>query len=190
MEETSLTPFFVADHPALDLLNTVAKIDGKRVDFLQTDGDVLSWMEKMEWAPANAPKLPKEALLTAARTLREAVRTLVHRRKEGKRSDPSTLNAYLRESVSHSELVWPPSGSPKLEQRREIRTPAQLLAPVAESGAELICSGDFELVRPCANPECVLWFYDRTKSHRRRWCSMAACGNRHKVTAFRQRHDD
>nr|WP_237656265.1 CGNR zinc finger domain-containing protein [Kosakonia sp. MH5] len=26
-----------------------------------------------------------------------------------------------------------------------------------------------------------------SKSHRRRWCSMAACGNRMKVEAFRNR---
>jgi predicted RNA-binding Zn ribbon-like protein len=30
-------------------------------------------------------------------------------------------------------------------------------------------------------------FYDRTKSHKRRWCSMALCGNRHKVAEFRKR---
>ena len=32
-----------------------------------------------------------------------------------------------------------------------------------------------------------LMFYDRTKSHKRRWCSMALCGNRHKVAEFRKR---
>ena len=44
-----------------------------------------------------------------------------------------------------------------------------------------------ELIRECEHPDCVLWFYDRTKSHRRRWCSMALCGNRHKVAEFRKR---
>ncbi|MDX3854896.1 CGNR zinc finger domain-containing protein [Streptomyces sp. AK02-01A] len=35
----------------------------------------------------------------------------------------------------------------------------------------------------------LLWFYDRTKSHRRRWwwCSMETCGNRTKVRARRSR---
>ena len=58
---------------------------------------------------------------------------------------------------------------------------------MAELAAELVVSGDFELIRKCESDECVLWFYDRTKSHRRRWCSMAACGNRHKVAAYRER---
>jgi predicted RNA-binding Zn ribbon-like protein len=72
-------------------------------------------------------------------------------------------------------------------QRFEKATPEQLLMPVALSGAELLASGNFDLVRACESAECVLQFYDRTKSHRRRWCSMATCGNRHKVAAFRAR---
>jgi predicted RNA-binding Zn ribbon-like protein len=36
----------------------------------------------------------------------------------------------------------------------------------------------------------VLWFFDRTKSHRRRWCSMAVCGNRHKAARFRASRRD
>jgi predicted RNA-binding Zn ribbon-like protein len=67
------------------------------------------------------------------------------------------------------------------------RTPEQWLAPVAKAAAELLAGGYFELVRRCEDRDCVLWFYDRTKSHHGRWCSMAICGNRNKVAAFRQR---
>jgi len=35
-----------------------------------------------------------------------------------------------------------------------------------------------------------MWFYDRTKSHRRRWCSMALCGNRAKARAHRERQSN
>ncbi|MNR58262.1 CGNR zinc finger [compost metagenome] len=66
-------------------------------------------------------------------------------------------------------------------------TAEQYLAPLAEMAAQLLVEGDFNLVRECEHPDCVLWFYDRTKSHRRRWCSMALCGNRHKVAEFRKR---
>jgi predicted RNA-binding Zn ribbon-like protein len=31
-------------------------------------------------------------------------------------------------------------------------------------------------------------FYDDSKTQRRRWCSMALCGNRSKVAAFTRRH--
>ncbi|MFI4982934.1 MAG: CGNR zinc finger domain-containing protein, partial [Nevskiales bacterium] len=59
--------------------------------------------------------------------------------------------------------------------------------PVAEAVASLLAQGDFTLVRTCESSDCTLWFHDHTKSHRRRWCSMAQCGNRQKVAAFRAR---
>jgi predicted RNA-binding Zn ribbon-like protein len=62
-----------------------------------------------------------------------------------------------------------------------------LLVPIAEAAADLLCAGNFEYLRKCENPACVLLFYDTTKNHRRRWCSMAACGNRAKVAQFYQR---
>lgn len=189
--EISPEPLVVADHPALDLLNTVANVEGRPFDFFRTDGDVAQWLVRLGVVPeGSAPKVPRHALLEAARALRETVRTLVLRRKEGRKADPSALNAYLRAAEAHPELVWDGPGAPRLERKRELRTPEQWLAPLAESAAELLSAGNFELVRPCGNHECSLWFYDRTKSHRRRWCSMAVCGNRHKVAAFRQRQHE
>jgi len=190
-DEISPEPPVVADHPALDLLNTVAIVEGQPFDFLRTDGDVVRWLKRLSLLPeGSAPKVPRHALLEAARSLRETVRILVIRRKEGKKADPSALNASLRAAEAYPELVWDGPDAPRLQRKREFRTPEQLLAPLAESAAELLSSGDFDLVRPCDNHECILWFYDRTKSHRRRWCSMAACGNRHKVAAFRQRQQE
>lgn len=61
------------------------------------------------------------------------------------------------------------------------------LAPVAEAVADLMANADFDLVRHCEGEACVLWFYDRTKGHRRRWCTPTGCGNRAKVAAFRAR---
>jgi predicted RNA-binding Zn ribbon-like protein len=65
--------------------------------------------------------------------------------------------------------------------------PEQLLVPVAESAATLLSRGDLSLVRRCENPACILFFYDTTRNHGRRWCSMTACGNRAKVAAHYRR---
>jgi len=72
-------------------------------------------------------------------------------------------------------------------QRRSIDQPDQLLAAIAASAAQLLGGDDLSLVKACQNPQCVLFFYDTTKNHARRWCSMAACGNRAKVAAHYQR---
>jgi predicted RNA-binding Zn ribbon-like protein len=63
----------------------------------------------------------------------------------------------------------------------------QLIVPIAEAAADLLCHGDLSLVKKCGNPRCILFFYDTTKNHARRWCSMAGCGNRMKAAAHYRR---
>jgi predicted RNA-binding Zn ribbon-like protein len=72
-------------------------------------------------------------------------------------------------------------------QIRRWTTPDRLLQPIAETISDLICNADFRLVRRCDGDGCILRFYDRTKTHARRWCSMAVCGNRAKAAAHRAR---
>ena len=43
--------------------------------------------------------------------------------------------------------------------------------PSAQAWAHLLVEGDPTLIRQC--PGCTIIFYDSTKAHRRRWCSMA-----------------
>jgi predicted RNA-binding Zn ribbon-like protein len=63
-----------------------------------------------------------------------------------------------------------------------------LLAAIARSAAEIIAEGGSARIRVCSNPSCGLYFYDTSRTRRRRWCSMTRCGNRHKVAAFSRRH--
>jgi Conserved protein containing a Zn-ribbon-like motif, possibly RNA-binding len=63
----------------------------------------------------------------------------------------------------------------------------KILVPIAESFVDLLCYGNLDYLRKCENPQCVLYFYDTTKNHRRRWCSMAVCGNRAKANKFYQK---
>jgi predicted RNA-binding Zn ribbon-like protein len=65
----------------------------------------------------------------------------------------------------------------------------ELLQPIAEATADLICNQDFRLIRSCEGSACTLVFLDRTKAHSRRWCSMAVCGNRAKAAAHRVRRN-
>jgi predicted RNA-binding Zn ribbon-like protein len=70
-------------------------------------------------------------------------------------------------------------------QREE---PLRALVGVAHSAAKLIEEGQGAPVRKCANPNCVLYFYDVSRTHLRRWCSMKVCGNRMKVAAYGRRY--
>ena len=96
------------------------------------------------------------------------------------------VNRALRSHGGAEQLVASGSGW-GLAFIAERRDPLVALAPLARSAAELIAEGPGAPVRKCAHPRCVLYFYDDSRTRRRRWCSMAVCGNRMKVAAHARR---
>lgn len=178
-------PYLIADHLGLDLLNTEAGVC-EHIEFWNSGDDVLRWLARcgVPAAPFAAPDKP--ALLAAGIELRAAARELVEARKHGARADPGRLNRFLALMQSVPVLEWDEGGA-RLVQQMLSASPLQPLGQVALAVAELLTEPSFELVRQCEHPGCVMWFYDRTKSHRRRWCTMAVCGNRAKAAEFRKR---
>jgi predicted RNA-binding Zn ribbon-like protein len=178
----------LADDPALDFMNTLAQGPDGPTEYLQSNKDVVEWLKVMGYLDAaEHPSYRREILADTAQALREVIRKLVFQRKSGKKVDINTLNAYLMHGRYRVSLVRREDGALEVQHEHEKDTPEQLLAQVAEAAAQLLATGDFDLIRKCEADDCVLWFYDRTKAHRRRWCSMALCGNRHKVARFRER---
>jgi predicted RNA-binding Zn ribbon-like protein len=181
----------LGDHLAMDLLNTEAMVDGQTVDYWRSGEDVLGWMARHGIVPADGDgPLDLEALLARGRTLRTLVRQLIEQRKQGSVGDTApiaALDAYLRAYVSAPHLARDSEGGLTLTRQARAEPVASMLGLLAEATAQLLVDGDFDLVKQCQHPECVLWFYDRTKAHKRRWCSMALCGNRHKAAQFRKK---
>jgi predicted RNA-binding Zn ribbon-like protein len=180
---------FLASNPALDFLNTEwPTASGGKEDFFETDEDVFSWLRQAGLATEGVEEVrPTGALLRAARAFRAVLRSLVESRKAGKAPDFSDLNAFLVAAHSHPQLVWTKSKSVVLKTVRAADTAEEILAPVALIAAELLSTVDFRRVRRCGEQTCVHWFLDTTRPGRRRWCSMATCGNRLKVKSYRQR---
>jgi predicted RNA-binding Zn ribbon-like protein len=46
----------------------------------------------------------------------------------------------------------------------------------------------WERLKLCSSDECKWAFFDRSKNHSSRWCTMASCGNREKARRFRKQH--
>lgn len=191
--------FFVGDHAALDFLNTVAAPHGEEIEFIPDGVAYVTWLVD---AGLLDPGVAKELLdrfgKTAldrvageARDLREGFRQLIAKLADTQAPPPTgeevaPLNQILAMDCSYRQLEV--SGERlDLREKREFARARQLLAPVAHVIAALIADRDKVLIKCCANPSCTLWFCDRTKAHRRRFCSAAICGNRAKVAAFRQR---
>jgi predicted RNA-binding Zn ribbon-like protein len=180
----------LGDHLALDLLNTEARSDGVVLEYWHSGEDVLRWLARQGIVPASSSEQPEHGkLLAQAIALRKLARRLIDQRKEGTAlGDIDGLNVFLNAHLSAPQLAH--DGAGKLVLHRIARGDAigALLGPVAEAVAALLVDGDFALVRQCEHPECILWFYDRTKAHKRRWCSMAVCGNRYKAAQFRMKN--
>ena len=179
---------FLASDPALDFLNTEWPTSSGKEDFFQTDEDVFTWLRQAGLASDGVEEIrPTGALLRAARALRSVLRNLVESRKAGKVPDFFDLNAFLVAAQSHPQLVWTKSKSIALKTVRAANTAEQILAPVAVKAAELFSTADSRRVRRCDEQTCVHWFLDTSRPGRRRWCSMATCGNRLKVKSYRER---
>jgi predicted RNA-binding Zn ribbon-like protein len=175
----------VGDHLALDMLNTEARVDGNIVDYWSSNDHVLAWLKR--YSTDLKSTLAPADLLTQARALRTLARELIVRHKGGEAVDIGGLNKYLNAYQSAPYLERDSEGKWIIARTTNGETTASLLGPVAESVAQILVDGNFELVKQCEHPDCILWFYDRTKAHKRRWCSMALCGNRYKAAQFRKR---
>jgi predicted RNA-binding Zn ribbon-like protein len=139
--------------------------------------------------PQSDPQAAK-ALLTKAQRLSHALRRVFtamvrKQRMAGEWIEP--VNEILRITEGHDELVGQ-DGVWKIEFVAREGGLDWLLAAVARSGAEIIAEGAGARLRLCANAHCGLFFYDDSRTRRRRWCSMAVCGNRSKVAAFARKH--
>jgi predicted RNA-binding Zn ribbon-like protein len=100
------------------------------------------------------------------------------------------LNRLLERDDSFHRVAAAPKGtkqSLQFQRVRRWRTPEALLFPVGEALARLVCTEDFSDVKACEGPACTLLFADHTRGRKRRWCSMALCGNRAKQAAHRHR---
>jgi predicted RNA-binding Zn ribbon-like protein len=179
---------FVGDNLAINFINTRRMIEGQLTDTLQSDSDVKAWLRRLE-VPVAKGTLPfgDGVLLQGARGLREVALAAVQDRKSGKKPSLVALNRFLADAPSHAVLTTDAEMSIRVTRVYGKETVEAFLAPVAEAVANLLADGDFNLVRHCEGNACVMWFYDRTKGHRRRWCTSTGCGNRAKVAAFRAR---
>ena len=178
----------MGDDLAINFINTRRMVEGQLTDTLQSDGDVKGWLRRLEVPVAKgSPPFADGVLLKGTRELREIALAAVQDRKSGKKLSLVALNRFLADAPSHAVLTTDDARNVRVTRVYGKETVEAFLAPVAEAVAELLADGDFNLVRHCEGNACVMWFYDRTKGHRRRWCTSTGCGNRAKVAAFRAR---
>jgi len=208
MSEPRPAPVFVTGAPALDFLNSVAVPVDTEVEWLGSGEDLLDWLEHAGLVQSDVLQDMRrtagpgelDAVAAQARALREWFRGFVvkhrgHRLTRKAINQLEPLNRLLardeefgqiaprpmrgRARDAASDLEWVPL--------RRWRSPDALLLPIARAMADLLATADFTYVKACEWHSCTLHFFDTTRGHKRRWCSMSVCGNRAKQAAHRDR---
>ncbi|MGH9041565.1 MAG: CGNR zinc finger domain-containing protein [Acidimicrobiia bacterium] len=174
----------------IDLLNTQIVADGRPVDLLDSFGALLDWSsqrgllsEEVTAACATVSRQKASHTFEWSLRVRSALRGVL---------DPSALDAGAVQALDIAVGEVPVRLAVTGPAAHEV---GQLLGPSAadQLRVELASAASRSLqlgrlrVRRCANPDCVLLFYDTSRNGLRRWCDMAGCGNRAKVSAFYQR---
>jgi predicted RNA-binding Zn ribbon-like protein len=115
-----------------------------------------------------------------AREVREAIRTLL-RAKNGDDVDSDAAAALLDRAARRLQVRFDP------DARIEGRDAAgAVLAAVVVAQAD----GSWPRLKVCHAHDCLWAYVDSTRNQSRAWCSMRVCGNRAKVRAYRERHEE
>jgi predicted RNA-binding Zn ribbon-like protein len=179
-------PLPLGGHPALDFCNTSAGWGDPRPGEYLTSYDHLA-----VWAAANGLIEPRvaaglrdhagehpraaRAALRHALSFRDALYSVWLDRSPGPVWDAVAGEAGVAAAAAELELHdgradW------VIPRRTGLRLP---VLATARAAADLLCAEPPRAVRACPGPGCGWLFLDR--NGRRRWCSMATCGNRAKV---------
>ena len=188
----------IGHYACLDFVNTEANKSGEIKDLLRSYEDLITWLASAklfsrsdlmraldEWrAKPAAERVFKQALMLR-NCLGEMAGGVVYAR---------SLPRAAVQAIN--DVIGKPSGTTRLlktargfERRFEpdLREPGQMLVPIGESAATLLCTGDLSRLKECSNSGCGAFFYDTSKNRGRRWCTTTGCGNRMRVAAFYER---
>lgn len=161
---------------AVDLLNTRWVVGTEHFDLLDSVDGLRQWL-------AEAGLLERFTADPETRTRLLGVRDTLARLLEDPRDPEATadLNAVLAHG-SVRRLLRDAVPDTAVEFEEPAWGPAWL---AAADLLDLLERPD--RLRGCANPACVLHFFDTSKNGTRRWCSMSGCGNRAKAARHHAR---
>lgn len=187
---------FVANRPALDLLNTKPLLAQGPTELLPDFDALRRWLIAAGIVSSTKAKIllrswrnsPEAAsFLKELLAFRERLRDAIFRMEGG--LAPS--DEFVQE-VNTALLKYPLIMALRKRKGRIVREPlfepkrpVDLWMPILDGVANLLSEPENERIRQCE--ACVLHFFDTSKKGSRRWCSMNLCGNKLKVAAYQRR---
>lgn len=192
-EEVIIMKEFVFDgnDRCLDFINTEMYEGDQRIELLDDFSDIVDWLKVSGLVDSRIAKelmsdnnLNKKKVLKYVKSFRSNLKNLVKEMARGKfpgESGIKAINQILKTNKVYS-LLHNHNGSIELVTV-PVKQSHDPLILLAECAVELLTQKDLALVKKCNDPVCTIFFYDESKNHTRRWCSMNRCGNRAKASS-------
>ena len=166
----------------LDFTWTVAHRHWNPTERLVSDDDLARWFLEVGVLMGAAPA--ESGSLGEARRLREAIYRAARQKIAGravKAEDLATINDWASR----------PSLTPSLARDGTVhwtaKRPIQAALAAVAVDAVLLLGEDTDRLRECSREGCALLFVDTSRPGRRRWCSVARCGNAVNTARYRKR---
>lgn len=185
-KKTNIKFPLISNNLPLDLVNTEVVSYGKRHNLIKSKEDLLEWLRLMgKGTPFFNQLTLKKAqdelttvMVEKILELRSALRENFEKIADGEEPGESFIT-FLEKKIESAPFTY------KILDGKLARIPIgkiddAIISLIAYEGLSLIYTKKIELMKRCANEECVLLFLDNTG--RRKWCSMKICGNREKVS--------
>jgi len=161
-------------------VNTLDIASGK--DGLREPAQLAAWFATHGLMPVSVSD--SDASTRQATGVREAIRELILA-NSGFAPDPSA-ETILRQAWKEARpmVVVDDRGAQLVP---EVSGVAGNLGILLIAMYEATANGTWRRLKACRDEGCQRAFYDTSKNHSGKWCSMARCGNRAKVRRYRER---
>lgn len=191
---------WIGGHVSLDFVNTAGGATKSRdVERLKDYRDAVRWVRFAGLVTAGeerelhtlADAHPREsvdqlATLHAEREDSHAVLMSIAAGRVPRERETARISGYIKDAVAIAHLAASRSRPCAWIVPTSIAGLSVIRHRVALAIAEIVMSEDRLNIRECE--ACSWLFLDRSPTKRRRWCSMAACGNRAKARRHYRRH--
>ncbi len=194
---------FEAGMLPLDFANTAEwHLSSEPDEWLNDYSDLVGWSKAAGFIDERAARSLIEHAATKSRdaedifdraiAMREATFRIFQAVAEGTQtgnSDLALINKIVQESSKNVRVA---QLSDRFDWEWDQTALDWLLGPIARSVAELLTSVELNRVGICADEDrgCGYLFYDVSRNHSRKWCSMESCGNRAKAKRHYQRQSN
>ena len=158
----------------LDFVATVAKRGMGDREMLGRPADLATWLRCAELPPADRITA---ANLAETIALREAIHALTRAHVDHQTPPRAAVRA-----VNAAAQAGPPTVTLATDGHTAIPAPrapfAAILSLLARDTIDLFTGPYAHRIRACLGEDCSLFFVDRSRPGSRRWCAMAACGEK------------